>query len=69
MDKLTVVPLDSSNFSLDAMEEHILSLALRHFKAVLCFLEQEAPISQKILGNILEKVTWMVYNYFNMQLI
>ena len=48
---------------------YITPLDTRHFNVTFCLSEQEAPIYQKVLRDVLEKVVQVVYNYFSVRLI
>lgn len=48
---------------------YITPLDTRHFNVTFCLSEQEAPIYQKVLQDVLEKVVQVVYNYFSVRLI
>ena len=48
---------------------YITPLDPRHFNVTFCLSEQEAPIYQKVLRDILEKVTQVVYNYFSVRMV
>lgn len=48
---------------------HITSLDMRHFNITFCLSEQEEPIYQKVLQNVLEKAAEVVYNYFSVRMV
>lgn len=48
---------------------YITPLDTRHFNVTFCLSEQEAPIYQKVLRDVLEKVVQVVYNYFSVRLL
>ncbi len=48
---------------------YITPLDPRHFNITFCLSEQEAPIYQEAVGNVLEKVVEVAYNYFSVRLL
>ena len=48
---------------------YITPLDTRHFNVTFCLSEQEAPIYQKVVRDVLEKVVQVVYNYFSVRLV
>ena len=47
---------------------YITSLDTRHFNITFCLSEQESPIYEKVLREVLEKTAEVVYNYFSVQI-
>ncbi len=48
---------------------YITPLDPRHFNITFCLSEQEAPIYREAVGNVLDKVVEIVYNYFSVRLL
>jgi len=48
---------------------YITPLDPRHFNITFCLSEQESPIYREAVGNVLEKVVEVVYNYFSVRLL
>lgn len=48
---------------------YITPLDPRHFNITFCLSEQEAPIYREAVGNVLDKVVEVVYNYFSVRLL
>lgn len=48
---------------------YITPLDTRHFNITFCLSEQETPIHQKVLRDVLEKVVQVVYNYFSVRMV
>lgn len=48
---------------------YITPLDPRHFNITFCLSEQEAPIYQKAVGAVLDKVVEVAYNYFSVRLL
>lgn len=48
---------------------YITPLDPRHFNITFCLSEQEVPIYREAVGNVLDKVVEIVYNYFSVRLL
>lgn len=47
---------------------YVTSLDMRHFNITFCLSEQESPIYQQVLRDVLEKTIAIIHGYFNVQL-